>query len=103
MPDGIVAHGTIEPPERRWQSVRNEVWPYLNDEGQPTADPRWGPVDHISPRVPVEARIVFEHDGQVILEGRVARWANGCTYVEVNDRRLQTRGVWLADGDVRRR
>lgn len=99
----VSAHSTPPPPSQGgFQRVTNECWPYRHPEtGEPHARPELAPVETMTP-FGVEARVVFEHDGEVILRGRAARWANGSTFVQIDDRRLQIRGAWLRDRDVRR-
>ena len=53
------------------------------------------------PPVPVRARVVFEHDGEVWLDGTATRLGFDCAiFVELKDRRVQTVGVWLDPHDV---
>ena len=53
------------------------------------------------PPMSVRARVVFEHDGEVWLAGKATRLGfDGAIFVELNDRRLQTIGVWLLPTDV---
>ena len=51
----------------------------------------------------VRVRIVWEHDGEQLLEGVARRWWQSHVYVELDDRRLRTTGVWVPAADVRRR
>jgi hypothetical protein len=49
----------------------------------------------------VRARVVFERDGEVWLDGTATRLGfDGAIFVELKDRRVQTIGVWLTPGDV---
>lgn len=53
------------------------------------------------PPVRVRARVVFEHDGEVWLEGTATRLGfEGAIFVELSDRRCQAIGVWLIPDDV---
>ena len=47
------------------------------------------------------ARVVFERDGEVRLDGTATRLGfDGAIFVELHDRRLQTVGAWLPPDDV---
>jgi len=54
-------------------------------------------------RVPVTARLVWEHDGPQILDTTAWAWFGRLVLVEVLDHRRWTHGVWLHASDVRRR
>lgn len=78
-------HGTAS--WRHWQKI-------LNDAGA-----RGSFQDR--PSVPVRARLVFERDGEVWIDGTATRLGfDGAIFVELHDRRCQTIGVWLAPDDV---
>ena len=47
------------------------------------------------------ARVVFERDGEVRLDGTATRLGfDGAIFVELHDRRMQTVGAWLPPDDV---
>jgi hypothetical protein len=49
----------------------------------------------------VRARLVFEQDGEVWVDGTVTRRGfDGAVFVELNDRRCQTIDVWLLPDDA---
>lgn len=75
----------------QWQTVLNQSWP-----DNPLGLPQHQPIN-------VTARIVFEHDGEVWLDGTASRWVGQCVCVEINDPRLQVRYCWVDAGDVKRR
>ena len=53
------------------------------------------------PPLRVRARVVFERDGEVWLEGTASRLGfDGAIFVELSDRRCQAIGVWLTPDDV---
>lgn len=82
---------TAGPPAARWQAILNASWP-----DNPRGLPHHEPID-------VTARIVFEDDGEVWLDGTADRWVGQHVCVELDDPRLQVRYVWVDAGDVRRR
>jgi hypothetical protein len=48
------------------------------------------------PPVQVRARLLFERDGEVSLDGSATRLGfDGAIFVELNDRRCQAIGAWL--------
>ena len=49
------------------------------------------------------AHIVWEHDGQQLVDTRAMDWVGRDVLVELIDPRWPTHGVWLDAGDVRRR
>lgn len=72
---------------RYWQKIRNDAGARGSYQDRP---PMW-----------VSARIVFERDGEVWLDGTATRLGfDGAIFVESKDRRVQTIGVWLMPGDV---
>ena len=91
------AYGGPNPPGG-WQSVLNQSWPLVDDKGRRHAEgiPRRAPIA-------VTARIVFDVDGEVWLEGTADRWHGRYVCVELHDPRLQVRYVWVDASDVRRR
>lgn len=78
-------------PSGRLQRVLNERWPYRDEKG---GHARVG-VTPRHDRPPATARVVFDRDGEVLLQGHVTRVANGCVYFEAADDRLVRFGVWL--------
>jgi len=81
----------------QWQEILNQSWPLADDHGKRHAR-------GIANRVPiaVRVRVVFELDGETWLDGQALRWHGRCVYVEVGDRRMQVRGVWVDADDVNR-
>lgn len=73
------------------QAVLNESWP-----DQPRGLSRREPID-------VQVRIVWAVDGEQWIDGRAVRWTGRHVYVEFDDRRIRTTGVWVAPADVVRR
>lgn len=55
------------------------------------------------PPLPARARVVWEHDGQEILDVLVIGWTSRLVWVQVRDPRSRFVGVWLLPRDVRRR
>ena len=51
----------------------------------------------------VTARLMWEHDGEQLVDTRAVDWVGRDVLVEVFDPRWQTQGVWLDAGDVGRR
>lgn len=74
-----------------WRNVLNEHWP-----GAPASYRR-----RDNP-LPVRARIVWQEFGEEYLDGLAVRWDSAHVYVEIDDRRLMTNGVWLKPLDVYR-
>ena len=72
----------------------------LNWSSPPPAEMR---TLHNHAQIPVSVRILWEGDGEQLLDGTASRWWQHHVYVEVDDRRLRTTGVWVAAADVRRR
>ena len=52
--------------------------------------------------VPVTARVVWERDGEELVDGEAVDWVGRDVLVWWQDRRTRTRGVWLDAGDVHR-
>lgn len=53
------------------------------------------------PPVHVRARVVFERDGEVWIDGTAARLGfDGAIFVEFRDRRCRPLGAWLSPDDV---
>lgn len=52
--------------------------------------------------IPVLARIVWERDGDGVIETHAFAWARARVIVELGDARYLFRGVWLDPADVRR-
>ncbi len=48
------------------------------------------------------ARLVFEGEGEAWLAGHAVRWDATHVYVEIDDARLGSNGVWLKPADVYR-
>lgn len=72
---------------RYWQKIRNDAGARGSYRDRPS--------------LPVRARLVFECDGEVWLEGTATRLGfDGAIFVETKDRRVQTIGVWLMPVDV---
>ncbi len=72
---------------RYWQKIRNEAGARGSFRGRPPLQ--------------VRARVLFERDGEVWLEGTATRLGfDGAIFVELHDRRVQTIGVWLRSDDV---
>lgn len=74
------------------QKVRNVEWP-------PDRIARFVPRHR---RVPVEARVEFDADGEVWLPGSAIRWIRPVVFVQIDDRRIEGAGLWLPARDVRR-
>lgn len=73
---------------RYWQKIRNDAGARGSYQDRPP--------------VLVRARVVFERDGEVWLDGIATRLGfDGAIFVELKDRRLQTIGAWLPPADVR--
>jgi hypothetical protein len=53
--------------------------------------------------IPVRARVVWERDGEEWVDGDATRWTDRVVFVELDDPRHATFGVWVVLGDVRRR
>lgn len=53
--------------------------------------------------LPVRARVIWDEFGEEFVEGQAVRWDSTHVYVEIDDRRLTTNGVWLKPSDVYRR
>jgi hypothetical protein len=51
----------------------------------------------------VLVRVEWELDGSMWLPGRATRWTSEVVYVEFDDTRKRTTGVWVNAADVRRR
>lgn len=73
----------------RWQTVMNAT----------PIPPRKAQRD-LDPYVPVRAHLTWERDGEEERETVAAAWARRAVLVEVSDRRLQVRWVWLDAADV---
>lgn len=54
------------------------------------------------PPIPAMARVVWEHDGQEILDVLVIGWTSHLVWIQVRDPRSRFVGVWLPPRDVRR-
>jgi hypothetical protein len=93
-------HEAPPPPDwRLFQKVLNERWPLRDRRGDGHAlgipDQPLG--------LAVDARVVWERDGEEIVNGRASRWINAYVYVAFSDPRLHGSGVWLRASDVHRR
>ncbi|UZD63023.1 hypothetical protein [Brevibacterium sp. JSBI002] len=72
---------------RYWQKIRNDAGARGSFQNRPP--------------VPVRARVVFERDGEVWLDGTATRLGfDGAIFVESKDRRCQAIGVWLKPDGV---
>lgn len=85
-------------PSSRWQRILNTAWPQRDEHGRHARDVPFGTESTL-----VEARVRWLEDGWDVVAGRVTRRANGCVYVQIEDRRMVTPGVWLRESDVRSR
>lgn len=94
----IERHSAPDPGHKPHQRVLNVSWP-LHDENGPHARG----IGDMRPSVPAQARIVFEHDGQVIVDCTAVRQHGDHVCVYLHDDRLQVPYVWLAAADVRPR
>lgn len=88
------SHGPADPSP--YQQVLNASWPLVDKDGNPHAN---GIPDQ-DPR-PVRARLVFERDGETVLDGLAQRWTDTHVFVRVPDTRVQIAAVWLRLEDVR--
>jgi len=90
------------PPPPDWglfQKVLNERWPLRDRRGDRHA---LGIPDQPVGLV-VDARVIWERDGEEIVNGQARRWINAYVYVAFSDPRLHGTGVWLRASDVHRR
>lgn len=72
---------------RYWQKIHNAAGARPSFQNRPPAR--------------VRARVVFEQDGEVWLDGTATRLGfDGAIFVESKDRRVQAIGVWLMPDDV---
>lgn len=55
------------------------------------------------PPIPARARVVWETDGQEILDVLVIGWTSRLIWIQLRDPRSRFVGVWLPARDVRRR
>ncbi|MBI9114879.1 hypothetical protein [Sanguibacter suaedae] len=55
------------------------------------------------PPIPARARVVWEHDGQEILDALAIGWTSRHIWIQLRDPRPRFVGVWLPARDVRRR
>lgn len=53
--------------------------------------------------IPVVARIIWQRDGQQLIDTRAWDWVGRDVRVDILDERWETGGVWVDAGDVRRR
>ena len=53
--------------------------------------------------IDVVARVVWERDGEELVETSAVGWTRDLVLVQLQDRRSQFRGVWVRPRDVRRR
>lgn len=92
-------------PERLHQRVLNQSWPQHDDNGPHARGIHPAQHDDGSPwTIDVQVRIVLEHDGIVILDGRAERWTTTHVFVTaITDPRVPRPGVWVLASDVRRR
>lgn len=87
-------------PESVAQPVANESWPFQDSKGRHSRGIEDQPADN---RRDVWVRLELERDGEVVLEGRAARWNRSHVYVHVNDPRVPRQAVWVRAKDVRPR
>lgn len=52
--------------------------------------------------IDVTVRLVWELDGEERVRGHATRWTDSVVYVELDERRIRTTGVWVNASDVRR-
>src|SRR5262245_42742066 len=81
---------TVESDPPRKQRVLNEF--VLSRDVPPRRD-----------RIPVTARIEFQHDGTVWLDGDAIAWTSHSVHVQIDDPRLGISRIWLKAADVNRR
>jgi hypothetical protein len=90
------------PPPPDWsllQKILNERWPLQDQRGEWHAR---GIPDQVA-NIPVNARVVWERDGEEIIHGHARRWINAYVFVAFHDlRRPQGHGAWLPASDVTR-
>lgn len=89
------------PPPPDWsllQKILNERWPLHDQHGDGHARGIPGQLGNIS----VDARVIWERDGEEILSGSAKRWINAYVYVTFHDPRRHGHGVWLRASDVTR-
>lgn len=66
------------------------------------------PPEGVAARLPehepvrVVARIEWDRDGTEWVAGHAVRWTRPVVFVQINDKRSATAGIWLAAEDVRR-
>lgn len=53
--------------------------------------------------IDVTVRLMWETDGEEHIDGRATRWSDTVVYVELDEQRIRTTGVWVDAGDVTRR
>ncbi|AEI11799.1 hypothetical protein [Cellulomonas gilvus] len=75
----------------RWQALLNER------EIPPSSRQR-----RLTAPIPVRARLVWERDGEEIIETMATHWAGRAVLVRTSDRRRRFHGVWLDSTDVQR-
>lgn len=73
------------------QDVTNAEWP----------DRKIARLTPVRRPVPVNARLVFDNDGEVWLPGHAVRWIRPVVFVQVDDSRIRGFGVWLPASDIR--
>lgn len=82
-----------QPPHvRQWRAVLNEHWPDKPAQFRLRDD-----------KLLVRVRIVWDEFGEEFVDGNAVKWDSTHVYVEIDDRRLATNGVWLKPLDVYRR
>lgn len=77
-----------------WDSY---LQPLVNEHAVPA---RFTNARHPYPRV--RARLVWQHDGEDVIETEAWSWTRDLVLVQVQDRRRQTNGAWLSAADVER-
>lgn len=75
------------------QTVLNESWPPTDVAAV---------LKNVPEPIPVTVRLVFDTDGEQQLAGRAVRWWQRHVYVELDDHRIRSTGVWVDAGDVKR-
>jgi hypothetical protein len=73
------------------RAVLNMHWP-----------PKPAEFRHRENGITVRVRIVWDRDGEEYVEGVATRWDTDHVYVEIRDKRLQGKGVWVKPCDVYR-
>jgi hypothetical protein len=89
------------PPPPDWsllQKILNERWPLHDGSGEHARGIPDQPTG-----ISVDARVVWERDGEEVVSGKARRWINAYVFVAFHDPRWHGSGVWLRASDVTRR